>query len=107
MSKKSCQTPREALQKLKIDSGGKGSTERICGDLLVSLHEAPRDSDVPYQISVLWGSRTHSVGLSMKDVVTKGKSAWRRDNRWRLQPEAIDRFEPQIANLVAKLPDKP
>jgi len=31
---------------------------------------------------------------------------WRRDNRWRLRPETVERFEPQIAGLVTRIPDE-
>lgn len=107
MSKKlPCQTPRKALEKLKIDPGGEGSVEVVCEGLMVSLTEAPRDADTPYQIAVLFGPRRKAIGLSADEVVTKGKSQWRRDNRWRLRPETIDRFEPQIADLVARIPKK-
>ena len=103
MSKKlPCQSPRQALEKLKVDPGGKGSVEVVCEGLMVSLSEAPRDSDVPYQILVLFGPRRTSIGLTNDDVFTKGKSKWRRDNRWRLRPETVDRFEPQIASLVTR-----
>lgn len=102
-----CQTPRDALEKLKIDAGGKGSTEVVCKGLMVSLSEAPRGADEPYQISVLFGPRRTSIGLSADDLVTKGKSMFRRDNRWRLRPEIVERFEPQIAGLVARIPDAP
>lgn len=102
-TKRPCQTPREALEKLKINPGGKGSVEAVCEGLMVSLTEAPRDADTPYQISVLFGPRRKAIGLSADEVITKGKSPWRRDNRWRLRQETIDRFEPQIADLVAEI----
>lgn len=95
-----CKTVRETLGKLKINPGGRGSTEPICPGLMVSLIET---LDGTYQISMVFGARRKSIDLTPEDLVSKGKSKWRRDNLWRLSPNTIDRFEPGIAEIVARL----
>lgn len=96
-------TPRQALENLKIGSGGKGSTVIVHPGLMVSLAEGTRDSGFPFAISVLFNARRTTIGLTDHDVATKGKSKWRRDNLWRLTPECVNRFEHQLAILVEKL----
>lgn len=99
-------TPRDALAKLKVSPGGHGGSERLASDVTVSMFEAERGSEHPYVLVLRYGGRQQTVALRTEDVVTKGRSQWRRDNVWRLRPETIARFEPQITAVLAKLAAK-
>jgi hypothetical protein len=105
-------SPREALEKLKVKPGGEGNAVEVCNGLMIGLGESRsfgwedrRDGVYePYEISTLFRGRRMTIALPRTALVTKGKSPWSRSNLYRLTQETIDRFEPQIAMLVARCP---
>lgn len=93
-------TIRDALEKLVVKSGGIGTCKNIDADWMLCLFEAPRDSEFVYVLSLRYRDKKQAIGLTSEQVYTKGKSAWRRDNTWRLRPEIIDLFEKQIEKTI-------
>lgn len=93
-------TPIDALRKLRVHPGGRGTTVKVTDGLMLSLDESPRGAAKPYQISVLFGCRRTSIELDEGEVVSRSKGNWRRDKTWRLSDVSITRFCPQITALV-------
>jgi hypothetical protein len=108
-------TMSEALSSLSVGKGGIPSKGFYLNDIAcghrgsMSIHfsETPdRDErkEYPYTLTLFVGGESpQKVGLTRADVFTKSKGHWARDCVWRLTPEAIARFAPQLAEIEKAL----
>lgn len=99
----------KSLTRLKIASGGRGSTEILTHGWSVSLHEqSQKEPDDAFALLTLRhpNGRSRTIGLAREDLTTKGKSPWRRNNLYRLTPAAVIAWAAEIDKAIAKYTDQ-
>ena len=97
---------RDEMLKLTVGTGGKPSHRKLAPDWEISFYEYRDDGpEYPYLLFLEHyrdgTRRTQRVPLRRDQVFTRSPGRWTRDCVWRVVPEVIETFAPQIAAKIA------
>lgn len=94
---------KRALEKLHVKSGGRGTCQIVSHDLELCMFEGDEGT---YDLRARFRGKPLVVALPKDRVHTKGRSPWRRDNTWRLTPDAVAFYTANIRDTLKQVAKK-
>ena len=98
------QEVNKVLGSLVIKPGGKGiGRQKLSNGWTIILYESfPKDPSM-FTMEIEGGGKKLKLGLKEEHVFTKGKGRWRRDNLWRIKPEAVAKLSKGIVSYIENI----
>jgi hypothetical protein len=92
-------TAREALAKLRVKPGLRGTSEELDADWSIGFgYDRERKQ---FYLRLRWKGREQIAGLAEGDYETRSRKQWATERTYRLTEQGIDKFAPMIEKAVA------
>jgi hypothetical protein len=89
------------LESLRVKSGLIGSGRKSLGGPWAISFQFDRQNN-SFTLTLYYGARSTTMGLTREDVETRGRSQWMTDNTWRLSPRGVQKAAESIRGAIER-----